>query len=61
MAARPATFTKLELTSYAQAMREAQIETWALTAVKPDGTTITLTAGAPAPRDNEIDKMLGLK
>lgn len=60
MANRPVTITKTELAGYAQVMRDASIETWMVEAIRPDGTRIIITAGAIAPRGNEIDKMLGI-
>lgn len=60
MARRPVTIPKTELAGYAQVMREAQIETWTVTAVRPDGTQIIISAGSGATGSNEIDKMLGL-
>lgn len=61
MANRPVTITKTELAGYAQVMREAQVESWTVTAVRPDGTQIIIQAGAAASRGGEIDQMLGLK
>ncbi|WP_112873190.1 hypothetical protein [Paracoccus endophyticus] len=60
MAARPVTIPKNELAGYAQVMREANIEHWTVSAERPDGTRITITAGATTSGPNEIDKMLGI-
>lgn len=60
MTARAVTIPKKELAGYVEVMREAQVENWTVTAVRPDGTQIIITASALAPRGNAIDKMLGL-
>lgn len=60
MANRSVAITPTELTGYAKAMQEAGIVRWTVTAEKPDGTRLTITAGEQSTSRNEVDRMLGL-
>ena len=60
MANRRASVSQKELTGYAKAMQAANVPVWTVEIDRPDGTRITLSAGAAPARGAGLDKRLGI-